>query len=114
MPNDERIIKARELDALLTESVLLTERAKGSFRYHVARMTTLEELDMFHSILSEQKQYIIGYLKDSLSANSLNGNVSVLTQDMQRTYRIKLRQDEELRRKSELHAFLEDFDKMDF
>lgn len=114
MPNDEYAIKSRELDMLLTQSVLLTEQAKESFRSHAARTATPEELNRFRKILSEQKRYIINYLKDSLSADSLNGDASDVMQDMRRTYRIKLRQNEELRRESELHAFLEDFDKMDF
>lgn len=112
--HEDILSRIKEMDKLLTESVLLTESAKNSFKEHAGKVRSNDELMEFYTILVRQKKFVIGYLKDSLHSEFLKNSVYTVVQEMKHAYRVKLSQDEELHRKSEVLAFLNEFEAMEF
>lgn len=111
--NEDLLRKLNELDGLLRESVLLNDAAKEIFRRHAGKTENVGELLAFHSMLSEQKRFVVGYLRDSLRSGAVAESVPMLAEDMRRAYRAKLRKEEEesdASSRSEVLAFLREFE----
>ncbi len=114
--NEELLHKMNELDSLLRESVLLSVQSKEVFRRCAGQVKHVDELLVFHQMLTNQKWFIIDYLSESLRKNSLWTDVILLAEDMRLEYRRKLKQEEEKNEqnsKSEVLAFMREFQMME-
>lgn len=88
-------------------------QSKEVFRRCARRVKHVDELLVFHQILTDQKRFIIDYLSDSLKKGTLRSEITLLAEDMRLEYRRKLKREEEKNEqnsKSEVLAFMREFE----
>lgn len=99
-----------ELGGLLEESVLLSQQTKIVLREYIKTAWDKEALLELHQILSEQKAFIVSYLKEGLHSNSLKSDTSMLMHEMRIEYQKKLQTEEDKLRHFEILAMMKIFE----
>lgn len=102
--------KLSELSGLLEESVLLSQQTKIVLREYIKTAWDKEALLELHQILSEQKAFIVSYLKEGLHSNSLKSDTSMLMHEMRIEYQKKLRTEEDKLHHFEILAMVKIFE----